>query len=50
MVAPALPPWGSVRGATMNGGEPAVLFCFVRLVVATRDFGIWSDDRIVRDR
>lgn len=27
-----------------NGGEPAVLFCFIFLFMATHDSGIWSVD------
>ena len=27
-----------------NGGEPAVLFCFIFLYIATRGAGIWSVD------
>ena len=27
-----------------NGGEPAVLFCFIFLYIATRGGGIWSVD------
>ena len=34
----------------MNGGEPAVLFCFVFLFFATRDSGAWSLDRMLRNR
>ena len=34
----------------MNGGEPAVLFCFVFLFFATRDSGVWSLDRMLRNR
>ncbi len=34
----------------VNGGEPAVLFCFLFLYLASRDSGDWSLDRILRDR
>ena len=34
----------------VNGGEPAVLFCFLFLYLASRDSGDWSVDRILRDR
>lgn len=33
-----------------NGGEPAVLFCFLFLYLASRDSGDWSLDRMLRDR
>ena len=32
----------------MNGGEPAVLFCFAFLYIAARGSGVWSVDSIVR--
>ena len=31
----------------MNGGEPAVLFCFVFLYFASRGSGPWSLDRVI---
>ena len=34
----------------VNGGEPAVLFCFLFLYLASRDSGDWSLDRILKDR
>lgn len=34
----------------VNGGEPAVLFCFLFLYLASRDSGDWSLDRVLRDR
>lgn len=34
----------------VNGGEPAVLFCFLFLYLASRDSGDWSLDRMLRDR
>ena len=34
----------------VNGGEPAVLFCFLFLYLASRDSGDWSLDRVMRDR
>ncbi len=34
----------------VNGGEPAVLFCFLFLYLASRDSGAWSLDRILKDR
>lgn len=33
-----------------NAGEPAVLFCFLFLYLASRDSGGWSLDRMLRDR
>ena len=33
-----------------NQGEPAVLFCFLFLYLASRDSGEWSLDRMLRDR
>ncbi len=33
-----------------NDGEPAVLFCFLFLYLASRDSGDWSLDRVLRDR
>ena len=30
----------------LNGGEPAVLFCFAFLFIASRGSGIWSVDSI----
>src|SRR4051812_11969 len=32
----------------MNGGEPAVLFCFAFLYIAARGSGVWSVDSIIR--
>ena len=32
----------------MNGGEPAVLFCFVFLFLASRGSGVWSLDSLIR--
>jgi putative oxidoreductase len=32
----------------MNGGEPAVLYCFAFLYIAARGSGVWSVDSIVR--
>jgi putative oxidoreductase len=34
----------------VNGGEPAVLFCFLFLYLASRDSGDWSLDRMLKDR
>lgn len=34
----------------VNGGEPAVLFCFLFLYLASRDSGDWSLDRILKAR
>ena len=34
----------------VNGGEPAVLFCFLFLYLASRDSGAGSLDRVLRDR
>jgi putative oxidoreductase len=34
----------------VNGGELAVLYCFVFLFVASRGSGAWSIDRIVRKK
>ena len=34
----------------MNGGELAVLYCFVFLYFATRGSGPWSLDRVIRGR
>ena len=34
----------------VNQGEPAVLFCFLFLYLASRDSGDWSLDRILKDR
>jgi putative oxidoreductase len=31
-----------------NGGEPAVLFCFVFLFIASRGAGLWGVDRVTR--
>ena len=31
-----------------NGGVPAVLFCFIFLVMATRGSGLWSVDALLR--
>lgn len=31
-----------------NGGEPAVLYCFIYLHLATRGAGAWSLDRLLR--
>src|SRR3954453_23738758 len=31
-----------------NGGEPAVLYCFVFLFIASRGAGIWGVDRATR--
>ena len=31
----------------MNAGEPAVLFSFVFLFIASRDSGVWSLDRLI---
>ena len=31
----------------MNGGEPAVLFCFMFLFIASRDSGVWSLDHLL---
>ncbi len=33
-----------------NGGEPAVLYCFVFLYFATRGSGAWSLDRVIWGR
>jgi putative oxidoreductase len=33
-----------------NGGEPAVLFCFIFLYIACRGAGIWSVDSTRRNR
>ena len=33
-----------------NGGEPAVLFCFIFLYIATRGSGIWSVDSLLAGR
>ena len=33
-----------------NQGEPAVLFCFLFLYLASRDSGEWSLDRMLRNR
>ncbi len=33
-----------------NGGEPAVLFCFIFLYMATQGSGIWSIDASSRGR
>jgi hypothetical protein len=32
--------------AVMNGGESAVLFCFIFLFFASRDSGVWSLDHL----
>ena len=32
----------------MNGGEPAVLYCFIFLYIAAAGSGIWSVDSILR--
>ena len=32
----------------MNGGEPAVLFCFAFLYIASRGVGVWSVDSLMR--
>ena len=32
----------------MNGGEPAVLYCFAFLYIASRGAGIWSVDGLLR--
>ncbi len=34
----------------VNGGEPAVLFCFLFLYLASRDSGDWSLDRMLKAR
>jgi putative oxidoreductase len=35
----------------VNGGDPAVLFCFIYLFMATSGGGAWSLDRILgRDK
>ena len=34
----------------VNGGEPAVLFCFLFLYLASRDSGDWSLDRMLKNR
>ena len=34
----------------VNGGEPAVLFCFLFLYLASRDSGDWSIDRMLKNR
>jgi putative oxidoreductase len=34
----------------LNQGEPAVLFCFIFLLVACRGAGIWSLDRMLASR
>ncbi|HYE47922.1 MAG TPA: DoxX family protein [Caulobacter sp.] len=34
----------------LNGGEPAVLFCFIFLYLAFAGGGLWSLDAIVRKR
>ncbi len=31
----------------MNGGESAVLFCFIFLFFASRDSGVWSLDHLI---
>jgi putative oxidoreductase len=31
-----------------NGGEPAVLFCFVFLFIASRGAGLWGVDRVTK--
>jgi putative oxidoreductase len=37
---------GRMSLPALNQGEPAVLFCFIFLLVACRGAGIWSVDRI----
>ena len=32
----------------VNGGEPAVLFCFAFLYIASRGAGVWSVDSLMR--
>jgi putative oxidoreductase len=41
---------GRMSLPALNQGEPAILFCFIFLLVACRGAGIWSLDRMLASR
>src|SRR5438876_10363324 len=43
-------PKGNVLSPMLNGGEPAVLFCFIFLFLAAAGAGAWSIDAARSDR
>ena len=40
--------WGTVASPMLNGGEPAVLYCFVFLVLSVLGSGAWGVDAMRR--